>query len=100
MRGPRPGMTWEIAASSRRDTEIVDEIKPCRDAEELIAVHHDGDVVLAKKRHEVSDRGIGRDGVQPRHHHVLDRALERLVGTAGVSDERSEHVTLVDEANN
>ena len=84
-------------SSSGGDPEIVDEVEPRRHADELIAVHDDGDVVLAEQRHEIGDRRIGRDGFEPRHHHVLHRQLERLVGAAGIGDQRREHVALVDK---
>ena len=82
----------------RCDPEVVDEVEAGRDAEELIAVHDDGDVVLAEQRHQVGDRRIGGDGLEPRHHHLLDRPRERLVGVLRFGQQRGEHVALVDQA--
>jgi hypothetical protein len=66
--------------------------------EELIAIHDDGDVILAEQRHEISDWRIGGNGFEPGHHHVLHRPLERLVGDVRIGEQGSEHVALVDKA--
>ena len=61
-------------------------------------VHHDGNIVLAEQRNEVADRRIGRDRLEPRHHHVLHRAVEALARLIGVGEQRGEQIAFVDQA--
>src|SRR5262249_33664010 len=82
----------------RSNSEVVDEIQARGHAEELIPVHDDGNIILAEQRHEISDQRVGGTGFEPRHHYVLDRTCEGLVGILPLGKQRSQHVALIDQA--
>ena len=64
----------------RAYAEVIDEIDAGDEAEEAAVLHHDGNIILAEQRQQVADRRIGGNGLKPRHHHVLHRAIEAMGG--------------------
>src|SRR6516225_12392149 len=54
-----------MASESQCNPKIVDQIETGRHAEKLIAVHDDGDVILAEQGQEIGDRRVGGNRLEP-----------------------------------
>src|SRR5262245_9406735 len=78
--------------------KIVDQVETGRHAEKLIAVHDDGDVVLAEQRQEIGDRRVGGNRLESRRHHLFDRPRKGPVRVVAFREPRGQYVALVDEA--
>src|SRR5215475_9395916 len=87
-----PAMTRERISPSNRNAKIVDEVETGCHAEKLVAVHHDGDIVLAEQGQEIGDRRIGGNRLQTPHHHVFDGPGKRLVRIVALGEQRGEYV--------
>src|SRR3984893_6881245 len=74
---------------------IVDQVETGRHAEKLIAVHDDGDVVLAEQGQEIGNRRVGGNRLEALRHHLCDRPREGPVGILALSEQRGQSVALV-----
>jgi hypothetical protein len=102
--GAWPAWTQRVAKSSRFEriigarSGIVDEVDTGGETEEARPLHDDGDEVAPEQGHEIAHRRVGRDGLEPRRHHVLDRPSEGVGCPGRIGHERCQHVAFIYQA--